>query len=84
MNLEGEKILTLRQRIKNAKKLITFLYKKPLITSKDVERALNITAKQANAIIQEFENLEILKEVTGYKRNRMFLFKDYYNLFADN
>lgn len=83
-NIEGAKLLSLGKRINKAKKLVTFLYKKPLINVKDVENLLNITTKPANAIIQEFENLGILKEVTGYKRNRMFLFESYYSLFVNN
>ena len=83
-NIEGEKLLSLGKRINNAKKLINFLYSKPLINVKDVENLLSVTAKPANAIIQEFERLEILKEMTGYKRNRLFLFEDYYKLFTDN
>ena len=82
-NIEGVKLLSLGKRINNAKKLVTFLYKKPLINVKDVENLLNVTTKPANAIIQEFEKLRILKEVTGYKRNRLFLFEDYYKLFTD-
>ncbi len=83
-NIEGIKLLSLGKRINNGKKLITFLYRKPLINVKDVENLLNVTTKPANAIIQEFEKLGILKEVTGYKRNRLFLFEDYYELFTNN
>jgi len=82
--VEGEKIITLGKRINNAKKLISYLYRKPIVNVKEVEKYLNITTKPANAIIKKFENLGILKEITGYKRNRMFLFEDYYKLFADN
>ena len=82
--IEGEKFLSLGKRIKNAKQLINFLYKKPLINVKDVESLLNITTKPANAIIQDFEKHKILKEITGYKRNRLFLFEDYYKLFAED
>ena len=81
-NIEGVKLLSLGKRINNAKKLITFLYRKPLINVKDVESVLNVTAKPANAIIQEFVKLGVLKEVTGYKRNRLFLFEEYYKLFT--
>jgi Fic family protein len=81
-NIEGVKLLSLGKRINNAKKLITFLYRKPLINVKDVENVLNVTAKPANAIIQEFVKLGVLKEVTGYKRNRLFLFEEYYKLFT--
>jgi Fic family protein len=81
-NIEGAKLLSLGKRINNAKKLITFLYRKPLINVKDVESLLTVTAKPANAIIQEFVKLGVLKEVTGYKRNRLFLFEEYYKLFT--
>ncbi|MDP2363581.1 MAG: Fic family protein, partial [Ignavibacteria bacterium] len=81
-NIDGVKLLSLGKRINNAKKLVTFLYRKPLINIKEVESILNVTAKPANGIIQEFEKLGILKEVTGYKRNRLFLFEDYYKLFT--
>ena len=83
-DIEGVKLLSLGKRINNAKKLITFLYRKPLINVKDVENLLKVTTKPANAIIQQFEKLGILIEVTGYKRNRLFLFKEYYKLFTNN
>jgi Fic family protein len=83
-NIEGVKLLSLGKRINNAKKLMNFLYRKPIINVKDVENVLGVTTKPANAIIQEFEKLEILKELTGYKRNRLFLFEKYYKLFTDN
>lgn len=83
-DIEGLKLLSLGKRVKNAKQLISFLYRKPLINVKDVENILNVTTKPANAIINQFEKLGILKEVTGYKRNRLFLFEQYYKLFTNN
>ncbi|MEW6196545.1 MAG: Fic family protein [Bacteroidota bacterium] len=83
-DIEGMKLLSLGKRVKNAKQLISFLYRKPLINVKDVENLLNVTTKPANAIINQFEKLGILKEVTGYKRNRFFLFEQYYKLFTNN
>lgn len=82
--VEGKIILSLGKRIQNAKKLISFLYCKPIVNVKEVEYILKITTKPANAIIMELEDLGILKEITGYKRNRLFLFEDYYKLFTDN
>ncbi len=83
-SIEEEKILMLGKKVNNAKKLIRLLYKKPIINIKDVEKELKVTTKPANAIIQDFIDLKILKEVTGYKRNRLFHFQEYYDLFADN
>ncbi len=82
--MEGEKLLSLGKRIHNANKLINFLYNKPIINVKEVENLLHLTTKPANTMIKEFEDLGILKEITGYKRNRLFLFEEYYKLFADN
>lgn len=82
--MEGEKLLSLGKRIHNAKKLINFLYSKPIINVKEVENLLQLTTKPANTMIKDFEDLGILKEITGYKRNRLFLFEEYYKLFADN
>jgi Fic family protein len=81
--IEGKKLLSLGKRITKAKVLINYLYRKPIINVKEVEELLSITTKPANAIINEFENLGILKEITGYKRNRLFLFEEYYNLFKN-
>jgi len=82
--VEGEKLLSLGKRIHNAKKLSNFLYSKPIINVKEVENLLQLTTKPANKMIKDFEDLGILKEITGYKRNRLFLFEEYYKLFADN
>jgi Fic family protein len=82
--IEDVKFLSFGKRAKNAKLLVGFLYRKPLINVKDVENLLNVTTKPANAIINQFEKLGILKEVTGYKRNRLFLFEQYYLLFINN
>jgi Fic family protein len=81
--IEGKKLLSLGKRITKARVLINYLYRKPIINVKEVEELLSITTKPANAIINEFENLGILKEITGYKRNRLFLFEEYYNLFKN-
>ena len=40
-----------------------------------------VTKQTANALIKDFHNLGILKEQTGYKRNRIFLFEEYLRLF---
>lgn len=80
--IESEKILRLGKKTSRARDLVHYLYGKPLINVRDVESALKITAKPANNIIQDFVQLGILKELTGYKRNRLFLFEEYYKLFA--
>jgi len=82
--IEGKKLLSLGNRIQNGKTIVSHLYRKPIINVKEVEKILDVTTKPANRIIQDFVEMGILEEITGYKRNRLFLFKDYYKLFADS
>ena len=80
-DLENKKIIILGKRVPNAKALLQYLYTKPVITVADVINELKVTKQTANTLIQDFEKLGILKEQTGYKRNRIFLFENYLNLF---
>ncbi len=80
-DLENKKIITLGKRIPNAKALLQYLYSKPVITAADVIKELEVTKQTANTLIQDFEKLGILKEQTGYKRNRIFVFENYLKLF---
>ena len=70
-------------RTKNAHALLTFLYGKPVVTVNDIADYLQVTHQTANHLIKDFEELNILKETTNYKRNRLFIFDKYLNLFLD-
>jgi Fic family protein len=78
---EGEAISSLGKRVPLARKFLKHLYKQPLVTAGMVSQALNVSLPTATSIIAEFENLGILKELTGYKRNRIFSFEEYFKLF---
>ena len=79
--IEKRKINTLGKRTPLAKKTLNFLYMKPVITVNDIIDELEISKPTANAIVKDFIRLKILKEQTGFKRNRVFIFEDYLNLF---
>ena len=78
--LEGQ-MVTLGRRAENARKLLIYLYKRPVVTGKMVADYLDVTPRAANLLIDEFMRLQILVETTGYQRNRMFVFKQYIDLF---
>jgi DNA-binding MarR family transcriptional regulator len=69
------------KRLPNAQVLLTYLYTKPVVTAADVMNELEVTKQTAHTLIQDFEKLGILKEQTGFKRNRIFIFEEYLNLF---
>lgn len=75
------KILTLGRRAANGQKLLMYLYKKPSVSVATVMNLLEINKNPARKLIESLENLDILKESTGYKRNRVFTFKRYLDIF---
>ncbi len=76
-----KKVLTLGNRADKGSKLLIELYKKPNISSGAVCEALDITPITANKLLSDFENLGIVNETTGYKRNKKYVFEEYLNLF---
>ena len=79
--IEGEKLITLGKKFPKAKELMNVLYSKPSLTAAEVAEFIKVTPATANALIRDFIELSILTEVTGGKRNRRFIFKEYINLF---
>lgn len=67
--------------IKPGLKLLQCLYSKPVITAKQIQDHLVISHPTANALLKDFEKAKIVRELTGYRRNRMFEFRDYMDLF---
>ena len=77
-----EKIMTLGRRTEKGNRLLNFLYERPIINAAKTSEVLGITATSANALLKDFEKLGILRNMTGYqKRNRMFIFHDYFDAF---
>lgn len=75
------KIVKLGRKAERGREFVNYLYSKPIVSINDVVDHLGITKVSAIALVKDFEKLKILKESTGYKRNRQFVFKDYLNLF---
>jgi len=76
------KIMGLGKRAKIGQELLRALYKDPIMSVKQIQEKLSITAPSANSLAVSFEKLEILKEITGYKRNRLFSFAEYIKIFG--
>jgi Fic family protein len=74
-------ILSLGKKTKLAKNFLHYLYGKPVTDGQDVAEAFSINLSTALRLIEDFVKLEILRETTGFKRNRVFLFNKYVKLF---
>ncbi len=68
------------KQVKSAIKLAEFLFKKPVVHSALVSNELQLTPQTTNTLLNGFLKNGILKEITGQKRNRVFVFEEYLNL----
>ncbi|EKB48480.1 Fic family protein [Cecembia lonarensis] len=78
---EFQELIKLGKKQGDAKRLITALYRQPIVDVGQVEKMLDVHNSTANRMIRDFQELGILEELTGFKRNRIFAFKEYINLF---
>jgi Fic family protein len=79
--IEYQSILTLGKKTKMAQDFLHFLYSKPITDSQETAKQLSVNPSTAIRLIEDFVRLGILKEITGYKRNRVFVFEKYLKLF---
>ena len=79
--IEQHSILTLGKKTKLAQQFINYLYSNPVVDSQSVASALSINSSTAFRLIEDFIKLNILKEMTGLRRNRIFSFTRYIQLF---
>lgn len=77
-----DKVQILGSKTNNASKVITHLFKKPVIDVSTVMKITGVSLRTAYTIISDLENLEILNEITGSKRDKIYVFNNYLRLFS--
>lgn len=75
------KLVNLGRRAENGRKLLIYLYSKPIITVPDVQKLLDLGHKPANSLVRAFVELGILKQSPDRQRNRLFYYERYLSLF---
>ncbi len=76
-----EKILTLGSRAKSAHKLLQFMFTQPIVNTKRATKELGMVFSSTSLLLKSLTELGILKESTGFSRNRLFVLEKYLNLF---
>jgi len=74
-------IQSLGSRALKAKKVIDYLYKRPMITADNVSEIASISMPSSYKLISDLEKFKILKEKTGGQRSRVYVFDNYLKLF---
>lgn len=57
--------------------LLEHLFEGPAITASNAAKRLEVSYQTANTLIADFEELGLLREITGGRRNRVFLYQPY-------
>lgn len=76
-----ERILPLGRKTAMAQVLLQYLYRKPITDGQDVAALLTVNISTAYRLLDDLVRLGILQETTGNKRNRVFVFAEYLQLF---
>ena len=75
------KIQTLGSRLNNAQIIINYLFQHPSIDALKIKEITNLSFPSVYKLIDELENLKIINEITGAKRGKIYLFREYIKLF---
>ncbi len=67
----------------NALRLLDHLYDRPLVNVSSVAATLGVSWPTAAKLIGQFEKRDLLQEITGQRRNRIFRYGPYLALFQD-
>ena len=65
----------------NGLQLLDVLFEQPMVTIRTVEQRLSCVYVPASKLIDQFVRLGLLKEITGFQRNRRFRYEPYLSLF---
>jgi Fic family protein len=77
----NEKLKTLGKRNAKAQLVMNYLYQKPIVNAQAVQKIIGSQNATAYSLIEELVRLEIIKETTGFQRNRTYIFDEYIQLF---
>lgn len=67
----------------NGHRVLETLYERPILAVKDVQTLTGTTHQAASSLVAKMTEHGILREVTEYKRNRLFCYLAYINLFSE-
>jgi Fic family protein len=78
---DRDRLAGLGRKGANALRLHDFLFSQPVVGVKTAQDVLGVTPPTANSLIADLERLGVLRERTGHKRNRSWVYDDYLRLF---
>ncbi len=77
-----QSVIDLGKRATTAREALNLLYRKPVIEASELATALDVSIPTANSLIKALIEKNILIEVTGQQRGRIYAFERYLKLFV--
>jgi Fic family protein len=68
----------------NGLRLLDVLYRRPLVDVNRIKGELGISFATANKLVEQFEAHDLVREITGRRRDRIFRFEPYLELFDED
>ena len=84
---EGHRSMITANLGRGAGKGLTFLeqlYFRPIVNVNTVIQITSLSFARANDLVGQFQNLGLLRETTGRRRNRVFSYEPYMALFRED
>jgi len=78
---ETNRIVTLGKKMQSAQVLLQSLFVDPVVRPDRVAQLTGLSLVSTYKLIEDFEKLKILREVTGGQRYRIYLFDEYFKVF---
>lgn len=75
------KLKKLGSRSHNAQTIVNSLYQRPMVDAQRAKQLTHLSLPSVYKLIDDLEKLEIIQEVTGGKRGKLYMFRDYIKLF---
>ena len=77
-----QQIMSFGRRATLGHNLLLMLFSEPATTVSDTAKRLNISLSASNTLVNQMTKVTILKELTGFSRNRIFILHEYIDLFS--
>lgn len=68
-------------RTNNAQLIVNYLFQHPILNIHKAKEITGLSLPSVYKLIEKIEEIGIINEITGAKRGKLYLFKDYINLF---
>ena len=72
LRVKYQEIVTAERNVKRMEQVLDFLFTRPIFTARQMESALGIPFAAAQRYVEKLVRAGILREVTGYAKNRIF------------